>query len=122
MNLAYGYLCRYCKHLEDTGKWVCEAFPKGIPHGLIEGLFDHRNPHPDDRGIQFELNTMKYDELPSNMDEYFAGVKASAEYGRKKAQEWLASLPKEKREYFRNASLTERLAMYIKAKEKGEIK
>ena len=33
---------------------VCAAFPYGIPFPVRIGVFDHRNPHPADGGIQFE--------------------------------------------------------------------
>ena len=35
--------------------WRCAAFPNRIPHEIIDLRFDHRQPHPDDQGIQFEM-------------------------------------------------------------------
>jgi hypothetical protein len=54
-----GTMCLYCQHF----KWVrvqpyifaCDAFPNGILDEINLGKFDHRKPHPEDNGIQFEL-------------------------------------------------------------------
>jgi hypothetical protein len=35
---------------------ACDAFPDGIPDGIIFGGFDHRNRYPDDHGIRFVLD------------------------------------------------------------------
>ena len=49
-------LCATCKHFRDDveDENVCEAFPDGIPEEIITDEFDHREPHPDDNGIQYE--------------------------------------------------------------------
>lgn len=50
-------ICGYCirfKHAADT--LVCEAFPTGIPGGVIDNILDHRGPLPGDHGIQFVLD------------------------------------------------------------------
>jgi hypothetical protein len=51
-----GGICQLCRHLDRQSPigMRCEAFPYGIPFAVRAGVFDHRNPHPGDRGIQFE--------------------------------------------------------------------
>jgi hypothetical protein len=44
--------CITCRHYHLDG--VCDAFPRGIPHVIISGEFDHREPYPGDHGIRFE--------------------------------------------------------------------
>lgn len=49
-------MCMWCAHFyEELSGFKCEAFPGGIPEDIYESRFDHREPHPDDKGIQFEL-------------------------------------------------------------------
>jgi hypothetical protein len=51
-------ICCYCKHLHDVQKnkgFFCDAFPNGIPSGILEYKADHRKPYKDDHGIQFEI-------------------------------------------------------------------
>jgi hypothetical protein len=58
--------CGCCLHFrgwkESIYKNHCDAFPDGILDEIELGIFDHRQPHPDDKGIQFEMNPDKEDE------------------------------------------------------------
>ncbi len=48
-------MCWICRHYDDSaGVMACAAFPEGIPQPIIDFEFDHREPHPDDNGVQFE--------------------------------------------------------------------
>lgn len=60
--------CDPCRHYVPPpfppgaikGEWsvgTCAAFPDGVPALIWAGGFDHRDPHPDDNGIQFEMRT-----------------------------------------------------------------
>lgn len=53
--------CASCKHFDggDLERNVCTAFPGGIPREIINGDFDHRQPHPEDNGIQYEAKRRK---------------------------------------------------------------
>jgi hypothetical protein len=62
-------LCEFCRH-RRAGQ-TCAAFPGGIPIEVYWGDFDHRLPHPDDHGIQFEASeeaekSYFYDFAPPN--------------------------------------------------------
>ena len=58
---------RKCKHyrglrdfgdgggVEDAGlRFICDAFPDGIPYAIAYGDNPHTKPFPGDNGIQFE--------------------------------------------------------------------
>lgn len=55
-------ICLACTHLDmDVERGygenpVCIAFPDGIPDDIWLGGFDHREPHPADQGVRFELD------------------------------------------------------------------
>jgi hypothetical protein len=70
--------CLSCKHFnldpKDDGEYICKAFPLGIPTEICFGDFDHRNPHPEDNGIQYERNPrLRDDDFPTMkyFDEWF---------------------------------------------------
>ena len=48
--------CLLCKNfIENTeGKYICKAFPEGIPDILVFNRFDHKKPYKGDNGIRFE--------------------------------------------------------------------
>lgn len=52
--------CYDCKHLHPRRNWepgsprTCDAFPQGIPREIWFDGVEHREPYPDDHGIQFE--------------------------------------------------------------------
>ena len=44
--------CTSCRHYKEHD--LCEAFPNGIPAGVLTGEHDHTKPYKGDNGIQFE--------------------------------------------------------------------
>ena len=59
MNDELLSICWWCKHRHSAAMrktlWqTCDAFPDGIPQEILNYEFDHRTPHPNDHGIQFE--------------------------------------------------------------------
>jgi hypothetical protein len=41
-------------HADDESGLTCDAFPEGIPDDIIYNDFDHRSPHADDNGLQYD--------------------------------------------------------------------
>ena len=55
--------------LYKNGKWVCKAFPEGIPDEILDGEHDHNTPYSGDHGIQY-VSAKSYFEsgkLPSDI-------------------------------------------------------
>lgn len=48
--------CALCTrfHAKNLVENTCDAFPRGIPKGILENRFDHRFPIEGDHGLQFE--------------------------------------------------------------------
>jgi|6_EtaG_2_1085325.scaffolds.fasta_scaffold15048_7 hypothetical protein len=46
--------CRWYVGGIRPGVYACEAFIRGIPLKILRGEIDHRTPHPNDNGIQWE--------------------------------------------------------------------
>ena len=44
--------CQLCRHYWGQGR--CDAFPEAVPHEIIRGEHDHREPYKGDNGIRFE--------------------------------------------------------------------
>lgn len=54
-SYAEPFLCVYCARTRDlTFAQTCDAFPDGIPGGIILNEVDHRQPVEGDHGLQFE--------------------------------------------------------------------
>ncbi len=49
--------CTLCIHWHRTRHRTCAAFPDGIPMVIWLGENNHREPYPNDHGIQFERVT-----------------------------------------------------------------
>lgn len=47
-------ICKKCKHLISSDKWICEAYRNGIPDPILTDKVNHRKPYRGDNGIQFE--------------------------------------------------------------------
>jgi hypothetical protein len=60
MQPAFETICIRCKHFKvarEELKFVCDAFPKGIPYIFMSGKYIHDKPFRGDKGIQFEERT-----------------------------------------------------------------
>ena len=49
--------CWRCRHYR--GQLECEAYPKGIPHAILEGEHDHLLPYKGDQGVRFTPKVSK---------------------------------------------------------------
>ena len=50
-------MCMACTryHRDDGRMWFrCDAYPEGIPQGIIESQVDHRKPYVGDHDLQFQ--------------------------------------------------------------------
>ncbi len=50
-------MCLVCTRFREAkGDLIsCDAFPEGIPPGILDSVVDHRVPVEGDRGLQFDL-------------------------------------------------------------------
>ena len=77
------YLCLFCTHFPKGEsipyRFTCSAFPHGIPGEIIYGTFDHRQPHPEDHGIQFEIDNRIKERLEEagELEEWYEEVEES---------------------------------------------
>jgi hypothetical protein len=39
------------------GKWVCDAFHKGIPEDILRSKHNHKIPYEGDNGLMFVMST-----------------------------------------------------------------
>jgi len=58
MMIGNAPICMDCQHLHQTGL-KCDAFPDGIPEGIVFGSIDHTQPTDGDNGIIFEPKETK---------------------------------------------------------------
>ncbi len=63
-SLAVPSQCMACAHRKPMER-ACTAFPDGIPGEIWDNQADHRQPYPDDHGVQWESNGEPYPNTPS---------------------------------------------------------
>lgn len=88
--------CLFCIHFRGYKNRVpkCDAFANGIPSEIRRALFDHRKPHPEDNGLQFELNP-KYEEHRQIVEDTFKYIEENIQTQLEIKQEQDARLQKE---------------------------
>lgn len=61
-------VCKFCRRLYDCGARTCEAFPRGIPDDIWDGVHDHRSAYPGDHGILFAEHDLREEDysIPPN--------------------------------------------------------
>ena len=48
-------ICNKCKNfISDPKKFICAAYPDGIPREILTMEVDHHKPYKGDHGIRFE--------------------------------------------------------------------
>lgn len=51
-------LCLTCARLWDKEPGIaCEAFPEGIPDGILDNRVAHTSPYPGDNGLTYQERT-----------------------------------------------------------------
>jgi hypothetical protein len=52
-----GLQCAMCKHVhpweEGSARYMCAAFPQGVPRVIEDGYFHHDLPYPGDSGLRW---------------------------------------------------------------------
>lgn len=52
-----GLQCLTCTRRHEigaaSGRTTCDAYPAGVPWGILEGRIDHRQPYAGDHGLRY---------------------------------------------------------------------
>lgn len=52
------WTCPTCRHMigvdVEAGRYICVAFPDGVPDEIMTGEIDHTQPVDGDHGIRYE--------------------------------------------------------------------
>lgn len=72
MTTRLPILCDSCIHRGPSGypdnRPLCNAFPTGVPVEITNMEFDHREPHPLDNGINYDMEPGKENILDSHLE------------------------------------------------------